>query len=88
MHAAHRAGAFIAICALGAAMLGPTGAEEIAVGNYGIAANGMPFAVALEKKLYSRKAPTSPASSPRRAAAPRSATCWPAASPTARPIRA
>src|SRR5207244_10924015 len=28
------------------------GAEEIAVGNYGIAANGMPFAVALEKKLY------------------------------------
>ncbi len=28
------------------------GAEEIAVGNYGIAANGMPFAVALEKKFY------------------------------------
>ena len=55
MHAAHRAGAFIAICALGAAMLGPTGAEEIAVGNYGIAANGMPFAVALEKKLYQQE---------------------------------
>jgi NitT/TauT family transport system substrate-binding protein len=55
MHAAHRAGAFVVICALGAAMLGPTGAEEIAVGNYGIAANGMPFAVALEKKLYQQE---------------------------------
>jgi len=55
MHAAHRAGAFVAICALGAAMLGHAGAEEIAVGNYGIAANGMPFAVALEKKLYQQE---------------------------------
>ena len=47
-------------CVLGMAVLGAlcacmtlrVGAEEIAVGNYGIAANGMPFAVALEKKLY------------------------------------
>jgi NitT/TauT family transport system substrate-binding protein len=38
-----------AFCAVLAAR---TGAEEIAVGNYGIAANGMPFAVALEKKFY------------------------------------
>ena len=55
MHAAHRAGALVAICALGAAMLGHVRAEEIAVGNYGIAANGMPFAVALEKKLYQQE---------------------------------
>ena len=26
-------------------------AEEIAVGNYGVSANGMPFSVALEKKF-------------------------------------
>jgi hypothetical protein len=38
--------------ALGACLAAHAGAEEIAVGNYGIAANGMPFAVALEMKLY------------------------------------
>jgi NitT/TauT family transport system substrate-binding protein len=41
-----------AIFALGACLATRGGAEEIAVGNYGIAANGMPFAVALEKRLY------------------------------------
>ena len=44
------------ICSVAAAAVlcavAHAGAEEIAVGNYGIAANGMPFAVALEKKLY------------------------------------
>jgi NitT/TauT family transport system substrate-binding protein len=55
MHAAHRAGACFVVCALGAAILGHASAEEIAVGNYGIAANGMPFAVALEKKLYQQE---------------------------------
>jgi NitT/TauT family transport system substrate-binding protein len=38
--------------ALGACLAAHAGAAEIAVGNYGIAANGMPFAVALEMKLY------------------------------------
>lgn len=48
-----RVGARVAaIAALGACLATRAGAEEIAVGNYGIAANGMPFAVALEKKLY------------------------------------
>ena len=43
----------LAVAAALCACLGvDVGAEEIAVGNYGIAANGMPFAVALEKKLY------------------------------------
>jgi NitT/TauT family transport system substrate-binding protein len=55
MHAAHRVGGLIAIAALSVAMLRPAGAEEIAVGNYGIAANGMPFAVALEKKFYQQE---------------------------------
>ena len=61
-------------------LLSSASAENIAVGNYGVAANGMPFAVALEKRLLQgRKASTSPASSRRRAAARRCATCWPAA---------
>ena len=41
-----------AAAALGACFIARAAAEEIAVSNYGIAANGMPFAVALEKKLY------------------------------------
>ena len=41
-----------AAAALGACLIARAAAEEIAVSNYGIAANGMPFAVALEKKLY------------------------------------
>jgi NitT/TauT family transport system substrate-binding protein len=41
-----------AAAALAALVAARAGGEEIAVGNYGIAANGMPFAVALEKKLY------------------------------------
>ena len=34
------------------AMTAPSSAEQIAVGNYGVAANGMPFAVALGKKFF------------------------------------
>lgn len=34
------------------ALAASAGAEEIAVGNYGVSANGMPFAVALEKKFF------------------------------------
>ncbi len=41
-----------AAAALAVLVAARAGGEEIAVGNYGIAANGMPFAVALEKKLY------------------------------------
>ena len=41
-----------AAAALGACLIARAAAEEIAVSNYGIAANGMPYAVALEKKLY------------------------------------
>ena len=36
-------------------MVAQLSADEIAVGNYGIAANGMPFAVALEKKLFQQE---------------------------------
>src|SRR4029453_9611433 len=52
MRAANRLGVYVAIAAVGASLLGDARAEEIAVGNYGIAANGMPYAVALEKKLF------------------------------------
>ena len=52
MRALQRFGEVCAIVVLGACALGSAAGEEIAVGNYGIAANGMPFAVALEKKLY------------------------------------
>ena len=66
------------------ALLGAIGtsaaAEEIAVGNYGVSANGMPFGVALRQGLLQGgRRSTSPASSRRRAAARRCATCWPAA---------
>ena len=40
--------AAVALCASAA----PVAAEEIAVGNYGVSANGMPFAVALEKGYF------------------------------------
>jgi NitT/TauT family transport system substrate-binding protein len=52
MQARTRIGQLCAAFAFGVGLLTPAAAEEIAVGNYGIAANGMPFAVALEKKLY------------------------------------
>ena len=38
--------------AIGMAVAGPAGAEQIAVSNYGIAANAMPYSVALEKKFF------------------------------------
>jgi NitT/TauT family transport system substrate-binding protein len=55
MRAANRLGVYVAIAAVGASLLGDARAEEIAVGNYGIAANGMPYAVALEKKLFQQE---------------------------------
>src|SRR5262245_45700598 len=55
MQAVIRAGATVAIAVLGNCLLLDARAEEIAVGNYGIAANGMPFAVALEKKLFQQE---------------------------------
>ena len=55
MRAVIRAGATVAIAVLGSGLLLDARAEEIAVGNYGIAANGMPFAVALEKKLFQQE---------------------------------
>lgn len=41
------------LAALGAALAGgPVAAEEIVVSNYGVSANGMPYAVALEKGFF------------------------------------
>jgi NitT/TauT family transport system substrate-binding protein len=43
----------LAFCAIAAtAMTGSARAEEIVVSNYGVSANGMPFAVALEKGFF------------------------------------
>ena len=55
MHAADRVGAYAVIALLSLGLPVEAGAEEIAVGNYGIAANGMPYAVALEKKLFQQE---------------------------------
>jgi NitT/TauT family transport system substrate-binding protein len=44
--AAFTLGFFLALAA------GPASAEEIVVGNYGVSANGMPYAVALEKGFF------------------------------------
>lgn len=44
--------AALAIGALSIASLAPAQAQQIAVGNFGVAANGMPFAVALEKGYF------------------------------------
>jgi NitT/TauT family transport system substrate-binding protein len=40
---------------LGAALSGSARAEEIVVSNYGVSANGMPFAVALEKGFFKKE---------------------------------
>jgi NitT/TauT family transport system substrate-binding protein len=40
---------------LGAALSGTARAEEIVVSNYGVSANGMPFAVALEKGFFKKE---------------------------------
>jgi len=52
MGALGRFGQLCAFAAFGACLTGPVAAENIAVSNYGIAANAMPYAVALEKKFY------------------------------------
>ena len=72
-----------------AALLGqPAGAEEIAVGNYGVAPTACRSASLAPRASSSRRVSTSPASSRRPAAAPRCATCSPAACPMARSIPA
>jgi NitT/TauT family transport system substrate-binding protein len=43
---------WIAAIALAAAFATPTQAEQIAVGNFGVSANGMPYAVALDKGFF------------------------------------
>jgi hypothetical protein len=60
---------------VGQLLTGAAGAEDIVVSNYGVAANGMPFGVALEKGFSRRRAPMSLASSPRPAAERRCAIC-------------
>jgi hypothetical protein len=45
----------IAAVGFSALMVAQLSADEIAVGNYGIAANGMPYAVALEKKFFQQE---------------------------------
>lgn len=52
MGAQRRFGQVCAVVVLGAGAMAQASAENIAVSNYGIAANAMPYAVALEKKLY------------------------------------
>ena len=42
----------IAAIALAAVVAAPSHAEQIAVGNFGVSANGMPFAVAVEKGYF------------------------------------
>ncbi len=55
MRALDRFGQACAAIALGACLAAPAAAENIAVSNYGIAANAMPYAVALEKKFYQQQ---------------------------------
>ncbi len=43
---------WIAACAVALAFATPTQAEQIAVGNFGVSANGMPYAVALDKGFF------------------------------------
>jgi NitT/TauT family transport system substrate-binding protein len=49
-----KAFAWAALLVLGAATAGswPAGAQQIAVGNFGVSANGMPFAVAMDKGYF------------------------------------
>ena len=42
----------LAATCLGMALAGPVAAEQIVVSNYGIAANGMPYAIAMEKGFF------------------------------------
>ena len=56
------------------AFTGVARAEQIVVSNYGIAANGMPYAIAMAKGFFNRREPMSRASSPPTAAAPPSET--------------
>jgi NitT/TauT family transport system substrate-binding protein len=52
MRAFDRFGQLCAIAAVAACSITPASAENIAISNYGVAANAMPYAVALEKKFY------------------------------------
>jgi NitT/TauT family transport system substrate-binding protein len=44
-----------AVALLGLAVAGPVAAEQIVVSNYGVAANGMPYAVAMEKGFFKQE---------------------------------
>ena len=46
---------FTIVAALAAVLGRPAGAEEIAVGNFGVAANGMPFGVARAKGFFKQE---------------------------------
>ena len=60
-------------------------AEEIAVGNYGVSANGMPFGVALAKGYFKEEGLNITGLISSAGGGTRCATCWPAAaSPTAK----
>ncbi len=48
----HQCGLRLGALALAAVLCATARAEEIAVGNYGVSANGMPFAVAMEKGYF------------------------------------
>ena len=61
-------------------------AEQIVVSNYGIAANGMPYAVAMEKGFFKEEGADVTGILPPTVAAPRSATCSAAISVMARSI--
>ena len=67
-------------------MLSPAGAENIVVSNYGVTTNGMPYAVAMAKGFFKRRAPTSPASCPPHGGGTTVRTCSAAISPMARSI--
>jgi NitT/TauT family transport system substrate-binding protein len=55
MRAVNCVTALVMVAAVAAAPTADAGAEEIAVSNYGVAANAMPYAVALEKKLFQQE---------------------------------
>src|SRR5688572_21981885 len=56
MRAFDRFGPFCAVAVVVTACgLAPAKAENIAISNYGVAANAMPYAVALEKKFYQQQ---------------------------------
>ena len=62
----------------------PAHSEEIVVSNYGVSANGMPYAVALAKDFFKAEGANVTGIITSAGAAPRCATCWPVARPMRR----